>query len=206
MCGELFEVPSLVGLKSLRELSIGHCKSWKGVGLHLPVSLKELRISFCTCLEDLPNLSHLRNLEVLKIHHCEGQLVIRGLGGLESLEELEISYCKSLKIFGLRMPINLKRLVVFSCTSLSNIPNLSCLRKLQKLSIHYCDEVLKISCLGEMESLQELSIGPCNSLKKLGRPLPISLKTCYTLTLQMIIDKLSECLSIEGFQSHRIHT
>ncbi|OWM86778.1 hypothetical protein CDL15_Pgr015814 [Punica granatum] len=134
-------------------------------GLRVPGSLQMLDLTDCTCVQKLPDLSHLESLKVLKIAACEALLELPDLGGLVSLQGLFIFACKSLKSIGHRLPLSLRTLCLNSCISLEKLPDLSRLMFLQVLELEECKELVVVQGLGFLVFLEVLSIVSCKSLK-----------------------------------------
>lgn len=152
------------GLKSLGLGKLEHLKNLQDFGdcselngLSLPGSMQFLRLD-CMHVKKLPDLSHLKILQVLKIRGCEELFEVRGLGGLRSLQELVIDDFKSWKGAWLHLPASLEKLSITYFTFLEELLDLSHLRNLKVLDIADCKGLQAIQGLGRLESLEELHI------------------------------------------------
>ncbi|XP_056166332.1 uncharacterized protein LOC130137862 [Syzygium oleosum] len=102
---------------------------------HLPITpglthLRELHITRCESLEEIPGLSLLRSLERLKLKGLNRLAEIQGLSELESLQYLLLS----------------------SCDLIGQLPNLVKLGKLQHLEIEACPNLRAIEGIEGLES------------------------------------------------------
>ncbi|GKV00915.1 hypothetical protein SLEP1_g13522 [Rubroshorea leprosula] len=164
-----------------------------GFGTLATMSLKEIRISWCSKLESLPVLTELPylhtlslkeceklrdigdglfastcpNLEALTISGCRNLMSMPRLDGLSSLQSISVVVGHGLKSIGgsLSACTSLKSLSIGPCDSLESVPSLDGLSSLQSISI--AGHGLKSigGSLSTCTSLKSLSIGPCDSLE-----------------------------------------
>ncbi|OWM86768.1 hypothetical protein CDL15_Pgr015804 [Punica granatum] len=116
----------VVELKSLDHLSASKCNFSSIGGPPLPERLKVLCMRECEFLDGLLDLSSLKSLMCLEIMDCQLLTEIRGLGKLESVEEIIICYCNSLETLG----------------------DLSDLEKLEALHVDSCKKLVEVKGLG----------------------------------------------------------
>ncbi|OWM86773.1 hypothetical protein CDL15_Pgr015809 [Punica granatum] len=133
----------VVELKSLDHLSASKCNFSSISGPPLPERLKVLSMRECNFLDGLLDLSSLKSLMSLEIMDCQLLTEIRGLGKLESVEEIIICYCNSLETLG----------------------DLSDLEKLEALHIDSCKKLVEVRGLGRVKSLKRLEIYGCKCLE-----------------------------------------
>ncbi|KAL8128302.1 hypothetical protein AgCh_015041 [Apium graveolens] len=112
---------SLSKLFNLGYLTLNNCTSLGSSLPELPLNLRDLDIRNHTSLEQLPDLSSLRNLQRLKIKRCIN---------LHSISLL---------------PSHLQSLTVKECTSLQDESNLSVLKELEQLSFMGCNNLKSTS-------------------------------------------------------------
>ncbi|XP_048133962.1 disease resistance protein L6-like [Rhodamnia argentea] len=109
---------------------------------HIPITpglthLRELNITRCEFLEEIPGLSLPRRLERLELEGLNRLVQIQGLSELESLQHLHLS----------------------GCDSLGKLPNLSKLGKLQHLELEACPNLRAIEGIEGLESWVWDSVG-----------------------------------------------
>ncbi|XP_056172034.1 disease resistance protein RPV1-like isoform X2 [Syzygium oleosum] len=128
----------------------------------LPSSLSVLSFQACLSLKSLPSVHNLIYLSELELLNSAVQ-VIKGLGGLTSLEILVISNCWIEHLDGLSKLRSLKRLSLRNCNSLNNLPDVSDLTMLKVLEIHRCRLIHDIEGLEGLTSLEELHVSKCKA-------------------------------------------
>ncbi|KAF8017509.1 hypothetical protein BT93_H2629 [Corymbia citriodora subsp. variegata] len=127
------QLPDLFGFKSLSVLQISNYPM-----PHLPIlkyleSLRELKISWCEFIDSTPDLSCLKRLQTLYLHHLTNLAKIPGLGEVESLKSLKISFCYAIEqLPNLSKLKNLRHLSIWSCRKLRAIEGLSAFTKFEK--------------------------------------------------------------------------
>ncbi|KAL1822025.1 hypothetical protein ACET3Z_008803 [Daucus carota] len=102
---------SLSKLSNLQELTLNNCTSFGLSFPELPLNLKELKVCMNASIEQLSDLSSLKQLKSLCIQRCI------------SLQSLSL------------LPPHLEKLDVFGCTSLQNLPDLSNLTDSRHLNL-----------------------------------------------------------------------
>ncbi|XP_074355613.1 TMV resistance protein N-like isoform X2 [Apium graveolens] len=85
---------SMSQLLNLENLDLKDCHHLLSI-TKLPPSLKWIQASGCTSLIRLPNLSNLKQLEILELTDCSGLTVIQGLEELTSIKILGLRGCNS---------------------------------------------------------------------------------------------------------------
>nr|CAC35329.1 N1-C protein [Linum usitatissimum] len=120
------QFPDLSNLKNLRELSLSFCEELIEVpGLDALESLEYLFLNGCLSIRKLPDLSGLKKLKKLDVEGCIQLKEVRGLERLESLEELNMSGCESIeKLPNLSGLKNLRELLLKGCTQLKEVNGL----------------------------------------------------------------------------------
>ncbi|CAI0437210.1 unnamed protein product [Linum tenue] len=198
-CPLLSEIHGLSELAELSTLRIIECRKLTGVmGIDKLESLQVMKIrdcsskiTDCTSIEKLPDLSALEHLRELKITGCNQLTEVIGLGKLESLRELMITDCALIKklpdlsalehlwaltiircnqlpeVAGIERLKSLELLELTECTSIERLPDLSALEHLRNLKITGCNQLTEVIGLDKLESLQALRITDCASIKKL---------------------------------------
>ncbi|KAE9447489.1 hypothetical protein C3L33_20613, partial [Rhododendron williamsianum] len=152
--------------------------------------LKLLRIDRFTKLKSLPNgLAHLKALKSLSINFCDKlkSLPEEGLRGLESLQRLEIWYCKEFSSLseGLQHLVCLESLEIEGCPKQVALPEgVKHLKSLQSLTMIGDSDVLVAlpETLQHVPALQSLSIASYPKLTSLPDWLG-NLTTLQTLTI-----------------------
>lgn len=138
----LERLPDLSILKDLSFLefhSLGKLNELK-----LPGRLKGLYVADCMCLEILPDLSHLKHLELLHLSNCGRLSDVPGLGELTSLRKLTIHHCDNLRSLGdLSKLRNLAYLELHDCQNLKDVQGLGSL-SLKRVSIYSCHSLINL--------------------------------------------------------------
>ncbi|CAN0879497.1 Disease resistance protein L6 [Linum grandiflorum] len=122
-CVNLTEVVGLAEMESLRTLSLKGCvKVTQLLVIEKLKSLAELNLPGCTLLEELPDLSGLKNsLRMLNLSGCTKLKEVIGVEKLKSLTVLNLSGCASLErlpdVSGLK---GLKMMNTTGCTKLAH--------------------------------------------------------------------------------------
>ncbi|XP_039155847.1 plant intracellular Ras-group-related LRR protein 4-like [Eucalyptus grandis] len=122
---KLHSIPQLLDISDLQSLSI---------------------LSISECLTPcLPNVSHLKRLQELRLNDFPQLTEIPGLGELETLKFLHISMCDVIK----------------------QLPNLSKLKNLLRLELKHCAKLRAVESLKELNLLEYAEIRNCMSLEML---------------------------------------
>ncbi|CAI0452324.1 unnamed protein product [Linum tenue] len=145
-------------------------------GLEGLVSLERLTMEGCTSIQQLPDLSELRNLKELHLSDCQSLIHLAGIERLESLQ----------------------RLLLPRCRSITKLPNLSGLRNLETLDLQRCVELTEVEGVEGLESLRWLLLSECRSVTKLTNL--SGLKNLETLHLSECVN-LTEVEGVEGLES-----
>ncbi|KAK3416610.1 hypothetical protein EUGRSUZ_H02359 [Eucalyptus grandis] len=173
-------LPNSIGrLNNLKHLLLSECKN-----LHeLPVSIGELdslveldlKLSGISILPD--SIGNLKRLKVLKMSFTKIHTIPCALGGVETLEELDASFCPQgspismlpRKINGF-FSLHTLRIAIISISGCltPRVPNLSRLKRLQELRLHEFPKLEEIPGLGELESLKFLQISECSGIEQLS--------------------------------------
>nr|VDD47401.1 unnamed protein product [Brassica oleracea] len=114
-------------------------KLWEGP-IPLPC-LNLMELSYSKYLKELPDLSNVTNLKVLKASYCTSLSEISSIGKSTSLQELHLVFCRKLTKIpsSIGNAINLKTLNVPICDSLVELPSsIWSLKKLKTLKIWDC--------------------------------------------------------------------
>lgn len=114
-------------------------------GLEHAESLRYLDMSSSSVNEDLvQDLGGLENLEELDISGCE-YLIRPKIPQLTCLKRLHVQYCHHLvEIKGLERLKKLQWLDILGCTSIETLPNLSCFDNLKYLRISDCSKLREV--------------------------------------------------------------
>ncbi|KAI8553453.1 hypothetical protein RHMOL_Rhmol05G0017400 [Rhododendron molle] len=136
--------------------------------------LKLLDIWNFTKLKSFPNgLAHLKALKSLSIKFCHKlkSLPEEGLRGLESLQRLEICFCKEFSSLseGMQHLVCLESLEIIECPKLVALPEgVTHLKSLQRLRMGYSDALVALpETLQHVPALQYLSISGYPTLTSL---------------------------------------
>ncbi|CAI0421112.1 unnamed protein product [Linum tenue] len=179
-CWALFEIQGLdvsMGESSLTHLEVSCCPKLASVEdlLQSMQALQTLKLTNFQALETLLlrlsslskilHLAGLGKLHVITILGCQQLTEITGFDTLQSLEELDISYCTSIqKLSGLSTLKNLKNLRIWSGRQLTEMEELDLLESLERLELHRCTSMKKLPNLCHLKKLNCLSISECRSL------------------------------------------
>lgn len=184
----------LPDLRILRLINFQGLKELPSVLGHLVKGLRELTLSNCKSVMELPySFSKLRSLRVLKMDHCESLTQLpKDFETLNSLEILSIRNCDNLKV----LPDNfeelssLRELNLSSCKGLEHLPvGLGKITSLVRLDVSRCNSLDGIpESIGELKSLLSMDISWCSKLKKLPN------EFC---SLSIISLKLTRCTALE---------
>ncbi|GKV45253.1 hypothetical protein SLEP1_g52362 [Rubroshorea leprosula] len=134
-------------------------------------SLKKVHIKRCGKLENLPMISKLQSLEILEIWYCKQLRMIGDDAVFAStcLKELNISDCERLmfmpSVEGLSF---LQKIYICRCGELKSIgESLSAATCLKEFTINRCNALTSLPSLHAHSSLQTLSIEDCYGLRSL---------------------------------------
>ncbi|CAN1264434.1 Disease resistance protein L6 [Linum perenne] len=158
-CRQLAEVMGLERLEAnIVRLDTSECNQLKEVrGIESLELLEYLFMTNCTSIKKLPDLYVLTNLEELP-----------DLSGLRNVVMLDISVCNQLKeLTGIRNLELLDHLNMRNCTSIKKLPDLSGCKKLRWLDIRGCAQLAEVSGIERLELLNELNISGCSSVEEL---------------------------------------
>ncbi|CAN1264362.1 Disease resistance protein L6 [Linum perenne] len=172
-CTQLAEVMSVERLEALSEL------------------LTKLSMSGCSSVEELTDLSGLRNMVRLDISVCNKLKEVTGIEGFEVLEFIgmagctsikklsDLSGCKKLRLLDIRGCVqlaevsgienlsHLETLKLNDCRVLEDLPDFSGLRNMASLDIKECNQLEEITGIESLELLKYLVMRNCTSIKKL---------------------------------------
>ncbi|XP_017236641.1 disease resistance protein RPV1 isoform X2 [Daucus carota subsp. sativus] len=94
-CVNLKSLPSDIrNLTSLKNFELADCHQLLSI-TDLPPNLKWLWAGRCESVNKLPNLSNLKQLEILELTNCSGLTTIHGLEELTSIQRLHVEGCNS---------------------------------------------------------------------------------------------------------------
>ncbi|XP_042959075.1 disease resistance protein TAO1-like isoform X20 [Carya illinoinensis] len=130
---------------------------WTG-SLVLP-NLKELDLSSCVNLIEIPDLSGAPNLEIIKFVYCRSLCKVHpSIKVLKQLQESRMSHTRIKQLWkGLVVLPNLKQLYVDFCENLIEIPDLSGAPNLEIIEFLYCRSLCKVHpSIKVLKQLQEL--------------------------------------------------
>ncbi|KAL7213216.1 hypothetical protein ACSBR2_015841 [Camellia fascicularis] len=144
-CTSLSKLECIELLKDLETLDFSKAQVKTLPSLSHLHNLHRLLLSCCSNLEKLPDLNSLTKLEVLDLSGCSALTVLqdKSFEQMSQLWMLDPSETKIKRLPSLSNLINLRHLLLEKCTSLSELPPLDSLSKLEKLNL--CG----ISCFGE---------------------------------------------------------
>ncbi|KAL1822067.1 hypothetical protein ACET3Z_008845 [Daucus carota] len=172
---------SLSKLHNLQYLTLANCTSLGSSFPELPLNLMLLNICGHTALEQLPDMSYLKELIILNIHRCNN---------LQSLPTL---------------PPHLKLIEVSKCKRLEELPDLSMLKELESLSFSNCSNLKVIDLKGT--SLIMNNTTPFHlrlfyqtaSLQNVYAPEPVTLGVLYSLSSFKRSEamRLEKCINLQ---------
>ncbi|CAN1751414.1 Disease resistance protein L6 [Linum perenne] len=222
----LINLDGLESLSHLKTLWLKDCCVLEKLPVSLAnlTKLQRLTIKKCTQLAEvmsLPDLSALTNLKTLEISGCTGLTEVMGFGRLESLTELnmnlktlEISGCTGLtEVMGFGRLELLTELNMSGCSSVKELPDLSCLRNIVSLDISKCNQLKEVRGIESLELLEQLVMSNCSWIKKLPdlsgckKLCRLNIGKCTQLAEVMILERLetlrslnmTDCTSITKF-------
>ncbi|CAN1264439.1 Disease resistance protein L6 [Linum perenne] len=225
-CTGLTEVMGFGRLESLTELNMSGCSGCTGLTEVMEFgrleSLTELNMSGCSSVEELPDLSGLRNVVMLDISVCNQLKELTGIRNLELLDHLNMRNCTSIKklpdlsgfanlktldisgcvqlaeVSGIERLGSLKRLNMSDCSSVEELPDLSCLLNIVSLDISKCNQLKEVMGIKSLELLEDLVMTNCTSIKKL--PDLSGCKKLWCLNISGCV-QLAEVSGIERLES-----
>ncbi|KAF8084537.1 hypothetical protein N665_0714s0024 [Sinapis alba] len=178
-CSSLIKLPSLPG-NSLEELYIGGCSRLVEFPSFIgnAVNLRELDLSNCLNLVELPDLSTATNLEKLDLSNCLNLVELPDLSTATNLEKLDLSNCLNLvELPDLSTATNLEKLNLSNCSRLIKLPSLPG-NSLKVLYISGCSSLLEFpSFIGNVVNLRVSDLSGCLNLVEL----PLSLGNLQNL-------------------------
>jgi len=133
-------------------------------------SLEELDLSGCTSLATLPDVSALTSLKSLDWSGLLSLAALpEGMSSLTSLESLCLDECVSLAALpeSVNALTSLKELHLGVCTSLKDLPDLSALKSLKALICGSCTSLVTVPDMSALTSLRSIDLGDCTSLAAL---------------------------------------
>ncbi|CAN1805504.1 Disease resistance protein L6 [Linum perenne] len=164
-CPLLSEIHGLRELKRsllhLETLDVSGCIQLVDVtGLAKLISLQKLNMSNCWSIEELPDISGMKSLNILDLSECIKLIKVIGLEKLESLEQLHMAGCNRLEnLPSVSNLIKLHSLVVIKCTLLSDIRGLGDLRRsFLNLEVKECGSLANIQGLESLQALESLTL------------------------------------------------
>ncbi|XP_050221899.1 disease resistance protein RPV1-like [Mercurialis annua] len=159
-CKMLQSLPSLSNLKSLRTLNLSTCSSLKKFP-EVSEDIEELRLDG-TGLEEWPtSIPLLDKLTFLSTDHCEDLKTLPSMIHLNSLDNLDLSWCSNLEYFPDIVGKNIKYLNV-GHTAIEELPSsLGSLSSLVKLNLKETNITKLPSTIGNLSSLIELNLKEC---------------------------------------------
>nr|WIL60004.1 nodulation protein [Melilotus officinalis] len=159
-------------------------------------SLKELKLSGCQSLKQVPDMSGAQNLEKLHLDSCMNLVGVHdSVGFLEKLEDLNLNRCTSLRVLphGINLP-SLKTMSFRNCASLKSFPeilgkmenttylglsdsgiselpfSIELLEGLANLTIDRCQELLELpSSIFMLPKLRTLDAYSCKDLVRIKK-------------------------------------
>ncbi|CAN1264416.1 Disease resistance protein L6 [Linum perenne] len=155
-CLVLEKLPiSLVNLTKLQELSIKKCRQLAEVmGLERLEALRTLDISGCTGLIEVMGIGRLESLRKLNMSCCGSVEELPDLSGLRNMVSLDISECNQLKeVTGIGSLELLEVLGMINCTSIKKLPDLSGCKRLHRLDITGCVQLAEVSGIDKLKGL-----------------------------------------------------
>jgi Leucine-rich repeat (LRR) protein len=136
--------------------------------------LRELKISFCPLLDEIPIISSIKTLIILggnaSLTSFRNFTSITSLSALKSLTIESCYELESLPDEGLRNLTSLEVLEIQTCRRLNSLPmnGLCGLSSLRRLSIHICDQFASLSeGVRHLTALEDLSLFGCPELNSL---------------------------------------
>ncbi|CAI8587884.1 unnamed protein product [Vicia faba] len=133
-------------------------------------SLREMKLSGCQSLKQVPDMSGAPNLKKLHLDSCKNLVEVHdSVGFLEKLEDLNLNRCTSLSVLphGINLP-SLKTMSLRNCTSIKIFPEI--LDKMENITYLGLSDTgiseLPYS-IGLLVGLANLSIDRCNELLEL---------------------------------------
>ncbi|XP_027362793.1 TMV resistance protein N-like [Abrus precatorius] len=133
-------------------------------------SLKEMKLSGCNLLKQVPDLSGAPNLKKLNLDDCKNLVEVHdSVGFLDKLEVLNLDYCTSLEVLPRRINLtSLETLSLRICTSLKIFPEI--LGKMENIRYIYLNDSAIIELPFSIENLVGLTVltlNGCNGLLEL---------------------------------------
>ncbi|CAN1287676.1 Disease resistance protein L6 [Linum perenne] len=173
-CNELKRAPDLSASGSLEVLKLEYCINMSGdINVGNFKCLKEIIIIGCgiTISSTVPNLSDLKDLEVLRFVMCEGVIRIPGdLWKLSKLKTLKVTntFCNSSELLleDASLPSSLNCLHFGRCGTLPRLPSVANLNNLSELRLTKV-EVREIHGLGELRNLVTFTVAYAQNLDNL---------------------------------------
>ncbi|XP_024042908.1 disease resistance-like protein DSC1 [Citrus clementina] len=195
------DVQNLVNLKEI-DLS-GSKQLTKLPDLSLALNLESLDLWGCSSLmETHSSIQYLNNLAFLYLVSCESLRSLPHTIRSESLFELRLSGCSSLKRFPKISSCFLKNLDLESC-GIEELPSsIECLSNLRSLDLLNCTRLEHItSTIFKLKSLESVRISKCSNLKKFPE-IPSCIIGEAVIKRQALSKlELNNCSRLESFPS-----
>ncbi|XP_004292717.1 PREDICTED: TMV resistance protein N-like [Fragaria vesca subsp. vesca] len=145
-CSSLAQLPksTFKYLDKVSRLQLARCLSLK-VCPELPPNIRDLNLSNCCQLTELPDLSGCPNIETLDLCHCTRLVHIPDsyVGNLNKLTTMYLEDCSSLKVFP-KIPQNVKNLHAPSCSQLTEFPDISGCPNIERIDLSDCTSLVHV--------------------------------------------------------------
>ncbi|XP_039165051.1 disease resistance protein RPV1-like isoform X2 [Eucalyptus grandis] len=166
-CNKLKELPNLSSSKLLSQLNIKNCQELTKInGLEALKFLVHLSVLGSKNLSKFDGLEHAESLRYLNMSSSlVNDDLVRGLGRLKNLDELDVSGCQYLIRPDLSQLTHLKRLEAYHCYNIVEIKGLERLKTLEFLIIQSCTSIETLPDLSCFNNLTYLEILGCSKLR-----------------------------------------
>lgn len=178
-CKSLAHLPQLDNLLSLRNLTLSFCYKLEELP-DLPEGLINLNVGHCYRMQNMSSVSQTRNLRTLELSICDCLIQLPQLECLQSLKKLTLYDWDKLEELP-ALPGGLINFNATHCYKLQKMLNISSMRYMETLDLSFCSSLAQLPELKSMYYLKKLSVEHCEKIEKLpSLPVGLIISMSYT--------------------------
>ncbi|XP_059064135.1 uncharacterized protein LOC131856382 [Cryptomeria japonica] len=179
-CPKLEELSCLSRVDDMEKIEI--CKCEKIQNIRLPTALIYLSVIGCRDFQRVAGTGDFTKLRELTISNCPELEELPSLSLVNDIQKIEIYRCEKLR--NIRLPTTLMCLSVESCRGLQRVAGTGDLMKIRELTITECPELEELPCLSRVNTMDKIEIYQCEKIQNIRLPtilISLSVKSCRDL-------------------------